>query len=801
MNIGSGILHRRWLNLPLRLKGLVVTTLPVLALLGFSTSFFAVELQYRNAGKWISSTLQVFAAMQKVRTSLLEETGSVRSYGLTNDAQHLKAYQDSISDRDVALQQLETLVRSNPKEREHVNALRELISQHQTAVDSYLAGIQPAMAQSGSANTWLEKNRALMAKIDAEIAAMQQAERRTVAGDAVDLARALRMSNLAVFASIILGIVGGILAMQLFASGIISRVKALQKSASGLAEGHIPPPEHAANDEIGRLGDALHRTAILLQQRTADVERRGQELAASQSANQKQANLLKCILDCIGDGVVVSDKVGQHVLSNPAARQLFGDDRDAPPEKWYLRADMRKPDGSTPCPPEELPLVRAVRGETPPTIRLLVRKDNRADFWIDVNARPLLGDQGELRGAVSVIRDVTPTKRNEESLRQAREAAEEANQAKSEFLSRMSHELRTPLNAILGFGQLLDMDNLTPPQRQSVDQILRGGRHLLNLINEVLDLARIEAGKLSLSTEPIQSGETVLSSIELVGPLALQSSVDIKFEKSNEWHRYVMADRQRLQQVVLNLLSNAIKYNRRGGSVTVSGAVVEGQRFRLAIQDTGEGLSQEQLTRLFRPFERLGSERYGVEGTGIGLALSKRLVDAMGGAIGVDSRTGAGSTFWVELPICDGPLDGYPQLDEGDAEDAPAPAGPKHAKVLYIEDNLSNNLLMARILESRPGVELISAMQGRLGIELALQHQPDLICLDLHLPDMNGDEVLRILRNQPATTRIPVAMISADATAGQIDRLMAAGANHYFTKPLDVKAILQYVDEVLGVIV
>ena len=284
-----------------------------------------------------------------------------------------------------------------------------------------------------------------------------------------------------------------------------------------------------------------------------------------------------------------------------------------------------------------------------------------------------------------------------------------------------------------------------------------------------------------------------------MGPLALQSVVSIRLQETPDWQRHVLADRQRFQQVLLNLLSNAIKYNRRGGTVTVSCHVVDETRFRVAVRDTGQGLSAEQLCRLFRPFERLGSDHYGIEGTGIGLALSKRLVDAMGGAIGVDSQLGIGSTFWVDLPICAGLLENFEQSHTDEAREFPVPVAGKITKLLYVEDNLSNNLLMERILESRPEVQLISAMQGRLGIELARQHRPDLICLDLHLPDINGDEVLRILRTQPATADIPVAMISADATPGQIERLMAAGANAYFTKPLDVKAMLRYVDEVLGV--
>jgi CheY-like chemotaxis protein len=406
-----------------------------------------------------------------------------------------------------------------------------------------------------------------------------------------------------------------------------------------------------------------------------------------------------------------------------------------------------------------------------------------------------------LRGGVAVLRDISGVKRNEEILRIARAEAEQANHAKSEFLSRMSHELRTPLNAILGFAQLLDLDPLSAPQQQSVDQILKGGRHLLNLINEVLDLARIEAGRMTFSTEPIHAGEAIQSAIDLVDPLATQSCVTLRLEASPDWKRHVLADRQRFQQVVLNLLSNAIKYNRFGGTVTVACSVSEDRRFRLAIRDTGHGLAPDSLPRLFQPFERLGADQSGIEGTGIGLALSQRLVVAMGGKLGVDSQVGAGSTFWVDLPICEGPVQTYDQLHRGDPREQPVSqeTSAKTTKVLYIEDNLSNNLLMERILENRPEVQLISSMQGRLGIELALQHTPDLILLDLHLPDLTGDEVLRILRSQPATSSIPVAMISADATPGQIERLLASGAKAYFTKPLDVRNLLHFIDEVLGV--
>ncbi|HVV45220.1 MAG TPA: ATP-binding protein, partial [Bryobacteraceae bacterium] len=265
------------------------------------------------------------------------------------------------------------------------------------------------------------------------------------------------------------------------------------------------------------------------------------------------------------------------------------------------------------------------------------------------------------------------------------------------------------------------------------------------------------------------------------------------------WSRFILADRQRFQQVILNLLSNAIKYNEPGGSVTIA-CQLRDATFRLAITDTGGGVPAEKIEKLFQPFERLVSDQSGIEGTGIGLALSKRLMLAMGGTIGVESRVGAGSTFWLELPLGECPLNALPAPEPQAIEEhvASVPATRK-LKLLYIEDNLSNNLLMQRILQSRPEVQLISAMQGRIGLELASQQAPDLIFLDLHLPDMTGDEVLRALRQRSTTAETPIVMISADATPSQVDRLYAAGANEYFTKPLDIRRLLNYVDEVLGV--
>jgi signal transduction histidine kinase/CheY-like chemotaxis protein len=370
--------------------------------------------------------------------------------------------------------------------------------------------------------------------------------------------------------------------------------------------------------------------------------------------------------------------------------------------------------------------------------------------------------------------------------------ADRANRAKSEFLGRMSHELRTPLNAVLGFGQLLQMDALSDKQREGVEHILRAGRHLLGLIDEVLDISRIEAGRLQLSLEPVPVQATLRHAVELIRPTARGLDVGVRLEDVDE-RLHVLADRQRLQQVLLNLLSNAVKYNRPRGTVTASGEPAGAGRLRISVTDTGEGIAADKLDRLFVPFDRLGAEATGIEGTGLGLALSKSLVEAMGGVLHVQSRPGEGSTFSVELPLVAGPLDAAAPA----AARAPAPADLDHPPrtILYIEDNVSNLRLVESVLGHRPGVRVLSAMQGGVGLELARHHRPDLILLDRHLPDMAGDRVFELLREDPRTRDIPVVMLSADAIPDGARRLLDAGVRAYLTKPLDVRKLLAVVDE------
>lgn len=433
-----------------------------------------------------------------------------------------------------------------------------------------------------------------------------------------------------------------------------------------------------------------------------------------------------------------------------------------------------------------------------------LRRENRASgelvqyakhgqpYWVAVDSHAILDQSGQIERYISIARDITASKHAGEALRAARDEAERANRSKSEFLSAMSHELRTPMNAILGFGQLLESDpsyGLPEGQRGFVREILRAGEHLLELINDVLDLARVEAGKQQISLKPVQVSMLLDECLSLMQPVARVRGIGLPDAACIACDAFVIADRTRLKQVLLNLVSNAIKYNRPGGSVEIS-CQADGDALRISVSDTGHGLNPEQCERLFNAFERLGAESGAIEGAGIGLVLSKRLVELMHGTIGLDSVLDQGSTFWVRLASAQPPRKGDTQPVGTTRAVAAAPIVEGSCTVLYIEDNPVNVLLMEAMVTREPGVRLITALLPEVGLEMAHAAQPDLILLDIQLPGMDGYEVLRRLRADESTRAIRVIAISANAMSGDIEQGMLAGFDDYLTKPLGMSHLL-----------
>ena len=415
-----------------------------------------------------------------------------------------------------------------------------------------------------------------------------------------------------------------------------------------------------------------------------------------------------------------------------------------------------------------------------------------------VSITALRDDYGEIIGYLLIGTDNSVRKQVELKLIDAMAVAEKANLAKSDFLSSMSHELRTPLSAILGFAQLIESGSPlpTPAQKRSIDQILQAGWYLLELINEILDLALIESGKLSLSLEPISLADVMLECQAMIEPQAQKRGISVTFPKFAVPY-FVKADRTRVKQVLINLLSNSIKYNKVDGSVVVDCIVSTPERIRICVEDSGEGLSADKLTQLFQPFNRLGQEANVEQGTGIGLVVCKRLIEWMGGVIGVESTVGKGSVFWIELK-----LTSAPQASAGVAEVASvarveATADAQSHTLLYVEDNPANLMLVEDLIARRPDIRLLSARDGSRGVEIARASRPDVILMDINLPGISGLKALRILAEDPATAHIPVVALSANAIPRDIEKGLEAGFFRYLTKPIKVNEFMDTLDVAL----
>jgi len=442
-------------------------------------------------------------------------------------------------------------------------------------------------------------------------------------------------------------------------------------------------------------------------------------------------------------------------------------------------------------------------GETQSSEVRLTKKDGTF-IWVHAIATLAQDDQGTPEYRVMLV-DVSSRKQMEAAaqaqnaaLNEARQAADKANQAKSEFLSSMSHELRTPLNSILGFAQLLETGKppLTASQQTRVGQILKSGWYLLELVNEILDLSAIESGSLPIAMGPVNIAAVLQECQAMIDPQAQSSDITLRYPAFSHTV-WVQADQRHLKQVLVNLLSNAIKYNRAGGSIDVTTSDRANARVRISVRDTGEGLSATQLTQLFQPFNRLGQEAGTVKGTGIGLVVSKRLVEMMGGTIAADSAIGTGSVFWIELSAAEAPPARAEVGADGGVMPPSTEGGASTRTVLYIEDNLANQELIQDLMAARADTRLLTATDGVSGITLARAEQPDVILMDISMPGMSGLEALKLLHQHPATRHIPVLALSANAMSGDIEKGLAAGFFRYVTKPIQIDAFMQTLDQAL----
>ena len=528
-----------------------------------------------------------------------------------------------------------------------------------------------------------------------------------------------------------------------------------------------------------------------------------------QRALLKTGALQNAILTSANFSIIATDEKGIIQLFNVGAERMLGYlaaevvNRISPsdihdPQEVMARAQALSLELGTPVAPGfEALAFKASRGIEDIYELTYIRKDG-GRFPAVVSITALRDDDGGIIGYLLIGTDNSVRKRVESELNQAMAAAEKANRAKTDFLSGMSHELRTPLNAILGFAQLMETSSLppTPSQKRNLDQILKAGWYLLELINEILDLAVIESGKLTLSREPVSLVEVMLECRAMIEPQAQQRGIGMTFPRF-EFPYFVKADRTRVKQVLINLLFNAIKYNKPGGAVSVECTLSPPHSIRISVRDTGAGLAPEQLAQLFQPFNRLGREAGAEEGTGIGLVVTKRLVELMGGAIGVDSTVGVGSVFWIELSLTTAPKLAVRETERAALAPPQLRNGTPLRTLLYVEDNPANLELVEELIARRPDLRLLSAADGNLGVEFARAYHPEVILMDINLPGISGIEAMRILRADPSTAHIPIIALSANAVPRDIEKGLEAGFINYLTKPIKVDQFMDALDQAL----
>ena len=760
---------RRWADLPLRSKALVVISLPLVVLLLSLVLIYIAERQTARAEEDVRRVLLVQGDIQTVHTLLAEAAASVRGYLLTRREDFLPGYLNAKPLIESALRRLDSNVRDErvraqliaitPLINTRVDGLEELLSDRQTNPETF--------------TTILINNKHVLDELREHISTMLTLEDTLLAERTAAASATRQRLLLSTLLAALCGLFGAIVAVLFLSKGIVARVQQVQGNAQRLALGQPLLPQPPEQDEIGQLGTRLVEAGILLAER--------------ERALRDNEERLRLIIDGVKDyGIFALDTQGNVTSWNAGAERIKGyTEQEIIGQHFsvfYLTQE---------CPQHpEMALREAMRDGHYMEEAWRCRKDG-SRFWASVVITAQYDSSGALRGFSKITRDITDRRAAEIALRTAREEAERASRAKSEFLSRMSHELRTPLNSILGFAQLLDMDSL-PEQKTQIGHILRAGQHLLTLINEVLDIAKIEAGRLPLNIESVPLAIALQEALTLVSPMAAEAGIHLESLPTLDADNGIVADRQRLTQVLLNLLSNAIKYNRPEGQVRIE-VKFDQQRTAVSVCDTGKGIAADRLNQLFKPFERLETNP-NVEGSGLGLALSKSLLEMMNGSLTVQSQPGAGSRFTLELPFVRLQQPAGPVAAPIDAL-ALIPGAKVRGKLLCIEDNLSSLALIETLLQQRPGIKLLSSMQGQLGLDLAAQHAPQLILLDVSLPDIEGLNVLQRLRQSTFTRTTPVLMITADASDLTGQTLRKAGATAVLTKPIHVPSFLAYLDQ------
>ena len=763
---------RRWADLPLRGKALVVISLPLVVLLLSLVLIYITERQTARAEEDVRRVLLVQGDIQTVHTLLAEAAASVRGYLLTRREDFLPGYLKAKPLIESALRRLDSNVRDE-RVRAQLTAITPLIN---SKVDGLEQMLSDRAEKPESITTILINNKYILDELRAHISTMLTLE-DTLLAERTAAAYATRQRLLfSTLLAALCGLFGASVAVLFLSKGIVARVQQVQGNAQRLALGQPLRPQPPENDEIGQLGTRLVEAGLLLAER--------------ERALRDNEERLRLIIDGVKDyGIFALDTQGYVTSWNAGAERIKGYTEQEIIGQHFSVFYLAQERPQHP----EMALREATRDGHYMEEAWRCRQ-NGSRFWASVVITAQYDSSGALRGFSKITRDITDRRAAEIALRTAREEAERASRAKSEFLSRMSHELRTPLNSILGFAQLLDMDS-PPGKKAQIGHILRAGQHLLTLINEVLDIAKIEAGRLPLNIESVPLAIALQEALTLVSPMAADAGIHLAPLPTLAADSGIVADRQRLTQVLLNLLSNAIKYNRPEGQVSIE-VKIDQQRIAVSVSDTGKGIAADRLGQLFKPFERIETDP-NVEGSGLGLALSRSLLEMMNGSLTVQSQPGAGSRFTLELPFvrlqetagtATTPIDNRPLI--------PAPAGPDvQGKVLCIEDNLSSLALIETVLQRRPGIKLLSSMQGQLGLDLAAQHAPQLILLDVSLPDIDGLNVLQRLRQSAITRTTPVLMITADASDLTRLALSDAGATAVLTKPIHIPSFLAHLDQ------